>query len=139
MSNLDRRSVLALGAAAAAAPLALSTKAAAQERYPAGEGTELMPGVRQVDLGEHESLIPGYARVSMRDIVIAPGAEVEPFAMENDMVCHMLEGELELIQNGEPRSVSEGDVWTCAEGTTEGGRNARDRVAIMRITDLHKA
>lgn len=139
MTRLDRRSVLALGAAAAAAPVALSSGAAARERYGAGEGTELMPGVRQVELSDREAIIPGYSRVTMYDLVIEPGAEVEPFPMETDMVCHMLEGSLELVQDGQEFTVGEGDVWTCAEGTEEGGRNATGSAAIMRITELHRA
>lgn len=138
MQKLDRRSVLVLGAVAAA-PLVVSSKAAASERYGPDEGTELLPGVRQVDLSDREAMIPGYATVSMRDIVIEPGAKIPPSAMENDMVCHMLEGELVVIQDGVEFTAGEGDVWTCAVGTEEAGRNATERVAIMRVTDLHSA
>lgn len=137
MNKLDRRAVLALGAVAAT-PLLSSTKAAATERYGPDEGEELLPGVRQVDLSERDSVIPGYATVSMRDIVMDPGAEIPAHPMENDMVCHILEGELEVILNGEEFTVSQDGVYTCAEGTEEGATNATDRVAIMRVTDLHR-
>jgi quercetin dioxygenase-like cupin family protein len=135
MQKLDRRTVLVFGAVAAA-PLA-ATSAAATERYAPDEGTELLPGVRQVDLSEREAVIPGYSRVSMRDIVIEPGAEIPVHPMENDMVCHMLEGELEVTLNGEEFTVGENGVYTCATGTEEGAVNATDRVAIMRVTDLY--
>ena len=138
MHKLDRRSVLVLGAVAAAL-LAAASKAAASERYGPDEGTELLPGVRQVDLSEQEARIPGYATVSMRDLVIEPGAEIPSSPMENDMVCHMLEGEVVVLQDGVEFTAGEGDVWTCAVGTEEGGRNATDRVAVMRVTDLHSA
>jgi nitrite reductase/ring-hydroxylating ferredoxin subunit len=85
-----------------------------------GEGEELLPGIRQIDISEEEAIIPGYARVAMRDIVIELGATIDPFPMENDMVCHMLEGELEVIQDASEFTATEGYVWTCAEGTLEG-------------------
>lgn len=134
MRQLSRRNVLALGAAAGPG-LAISASAVA-ETYGPDEGTELMPGIREVKLSESEAVIPSYSTVSMRDIVIEPGAEIDPFPMENDMVCHILEGELTVIQDGEAFTAQKGDVWTCATGTEEGGRNASDRVAIMRVTDL---
>jgi quercetin dioxygenase-like cupin family protein len=136
MNKLNRRAMLALGAVAAAAPLATSSKAAAAERYGPDEGTELLPGVRQVDLSERSAVIPGYGTVSMRDIVFEPGAEVPVHPMENDMVCHILEGELEVVLDGEEFTVGRDGVYTCAVGTEEGAVNATDRVAIMRVTDL---
>jgi quercetin dioxygenase-like cupin family protein len=138
MSKINRRTVLALGAAAAA-PLTLSTRGAATERYGPDEGMELLPGVRQVDLDEREAIIPGYARVSMRDIIIEPGAEIPVHPMENDMVCHILEGELEVVLNGQEFIVPQDGVYTCAEGSEEGATNATESVAIMRVTDLHRA
>jgi hypothetical protein len=35
----------------------------------------------------------------MRDIVIAPGAKTPEREMMNDMLCHMAEGELAVVQN----------------------------------------
>jgi quercetin dioxygenase-like cupin family protein len=134
MAQVNRRSLLALGAAAAPA-LAFAAPSAAQD-YGPEDGTELLPGVRQVDLGEHEAIIPGYSRVRMRDILIEPGVEFDPFPMENDMVCHMTAGELEVIQDGTTFTMRTGEVWTCAEGTEEGGHNRADVLAVMRVTDL---
>jgi quercetin dioxygenase-like cupin family protein len=138
MQKFDRRTVLVLGTMAAA-PLAVTAKATASERYAPGEGTELLPGVRQVDLSERPAVIPGYGTVSMRDIVMEPGAEIPVHPMENDMVCHILEGELEVVVDGEAFTVSQDGVYTCATGTEEGATNATDRVAIMRVTDLYAA
>lgn len=137
MKNMNRRSVLAL--AAAAGPTLVLTTSAAAQMYGPEEGAELLSGVRQVDLSERQAVIPGYASVSMRDIVVEPGAEVPPSAMENDMVCHMVAGDLEIIQDGQEFTAREGDVWTCAIGTEEGGRNVTDRQAVMRVTDLYRA
>lgn len=137
MLKLNRRTILGVGAAATM-PLAAASKAVASERYGSDEGEELLPGVRQVDLSERAAVIPGYSTVSMRDIVVEPGAEIPVHPMENDMVCHMLEGELEVTLNGDEFTVPEDGVYTCAEGTEEGAVNATNRVAIMRVTDLYR-
>ena len=140
MTRVDRRSVLAFGTAmATATPLVGASKAAAAERYGPDEGTELLPGVRQVDLSERQSPLSSYASVSMRDIIFEPGAEIPVSSMENDMICHLLEGELEVVLDGEAFTVGENGVYSCAVGTEESATNATDRVAIMRVTDLHSA
>jgi quercetin dioxygenase-like cupin family protein len=134
MENMDRR--LALGFGLAASTLVLPTVAAAQT-YGPDEGKELAPGVRQVDLSERESVISAYKMVKMRDIVIQPGAKTPDNVMKNDMVCHLTEGELAVVQNGKEFTVKKGDVWTCAKASTvEGTNNKSDAVAIMRFTDL---
>ena len=57
--------------------------------------------------------------------------------MMNDMLCHMTEGTLAVVQNDKQFTVKKGDVWTCAKGiTTEGTQNNGPTVAIMRIIDL---
>jgi hypothetical protein len=56
--------------------------------------------------------------------------------MTNDMLCHMTEGELSVVQF----TVKKGDVWTCANAdTTEGTQNTSSAVAIMRVIDLMTA
>ncbi|MCO6416148.1 hypothetical protein JYK14_08205 [Siccirubricoccus sp. KC 17139] len=132
MSDMDRRSAFALGLAAAA--FAVPQSAGAQTRT---EGREVGPGVRQVDLGERESVLPAYKRLRMRDIVIQPGAATPDNMMMNDMLCHMTEGELAVRQNDNHFTVRKGDVWACAKGnTTEGTKNNGSTVAVMRIIDL---
>ena len=134
MENMDRRLVLGLGVAAST--LVLPTAAAAQT-YGPDEGKELAPGVRQVDLSEREAVIPAYKMVKMRDIVIQPGAKTPDNMMPNDMVCHMTEGELTVVQNKKEFTAKKGDVWTCAKtDSTEGTQNKGEAVAIMRVTDL---
>jgi uncharacterized cupin superfamily protein len=96
----------------------------------------LAPGVKQIDFGERDSLIPSYKRVRMRDIV-APGAQTPERDMMNDMLCHMTEGELAVVQNKKEFTVKKGDVWTYAKGlNTEGTQNKGSIVAVMRIIDL---
>jgi hypothetical protein len=136
MENMDRRLVLGLGVAASA--LALPTAVAAQT-YGPEEGKEVAPGVREVALSERDSVIAAYKMVKLRDIVIQPGAKTggPDNVMKNDMVCHMTEGELAVVQNGKEFTVKKGDVWTCAKAdTTEGTNNKGDTIAIMRVMDL---
>jgi quercetin dioxygenase-like cupin family protein len=132
MSDMDRRSAFALGLAAVAfaAPRAAEAQSGSQ-------GREIGPGVRQVDLGERESILPAYKRLRMRDIVIQPGAATPDNQMMNDMLCHITEGELAVRQNDNRFTVRKGDVWACAKGnTTEGTKNNGSTVAVMRIIDL---
>jgi hypothetical protein len=66
-----------------------------------------------------------------------PCAKTPDNMMMNDMLCHMTEGELAVVQNGKPFTVKQGGVWTCAKGiTTEGTQNKGSTVAVMRIIDL---
>jgi quercetin dioxygenase-like cupin family protein len=135
MLDIDRRSALAIGFAGLSG-LVLPEQAAAQT-YGPNEGKELTQGVRQIDLGERESLIPAYKKVRLRDIVLQPGGRTPDNAMMNDMLCHMTEGELAVVQNDKQFTVKKGDVWTCAKGiSTEGTQNKNNAVAIMRIIDL---
>ena len=130
MQDIDRRAVLSLSVAAST--FAFPFAAAAQ---PASK--QLAPGVKQIDYGERDSLIPAYKKVHLRDIVIDPGAQTPERDMMNDMLCHMTEGELAVVQNKKEFIVKKGDVWTCAKGlNTEGTQNKSSAVAIMRIIDL---
>jgi len=63
MNDFDRRSVIALGVLASAAVIPCTTAAQTST------GEELAPGVRQIDYGERDSLIPAYKKVRLRDIV----------------------------------------------------------------------
>ena len=89
-----------------------------------------------VELGKSEVIIPGYKTVSMIDVIFQPGASLPNETMENDMVCHTLEGELRIVQNGKEFQARKNHVWTCAKGTTEQAWNEGSVVAIMRVTDL---
>ena len=137
METINRRSTLALSLAMAATPLITSATPAAAQTYGPNEGKEIGPGVRVVALGERASNIPAYKTVKLRDVVIQPGAKTPDNVMMNDMVCHLTEGELTVVQNDQRFTVKKGDVWACAKGiSTEGTRNAGSTVAVMRIIDL---
>jgi len=135
MKDINRRTALAIGSVAAAAvpAMVLSTSGAAQT--PAGK--EIAPGVRRVDYGKREAMFGGYKSVLLRDHIYQPGSETKNPAMANDMVCHCLEGELQIDQGmGMNFVVKKGDVWTCSKGMQEDTRNAGTTVGIMRVTDL---
>ena len=137
METVNRRSTLALGLTMAATPLIVSATPAAAQTYGPDEGKEVAPGVRVVALGERASVIPAYKMVKLRDVVIQPGAKTPDNVMKNDMLCHMTEGELSVVQNEKKFTVKKGDVWTCAKAdTTEGTQNTSNAVAIMRVIDL---
>lgn len=137
MEAINRRSTIALGLTAAATPLIAWATPAAAQTSGSDEGKELAPGVREITHGERASVIPAYAMVKLRDFVIQPGAKTPDNMMTNDMLCHMTEGELSVVQNEKKFTVKKGDVWTCAKGnTTEGTQNTSSAVAIMRIIDL---
>jgi quercetin dioxygenase-like cupin family protein len=138
MEHLDRRVALALGfATAAAVPALLTPTPASAQRYRPDEGREIAPGVRRVELTKRASEIPGYATVSMRDVVYQPGSKSENPAMANDMVCHCLEGELQVSQGpGQQFVAKTGDVWSCKKGMPETNVNHGSTVAIMRVIDL---
>jgi uncharacterized cupin superfamily protein len=57
--------------------------------------------------------------------------------MANDMVCHCLEGELQVSQGPGHQFVAKtGDVWSCMKGMPETNVNNGSTVAIMRVIDL---
>jgi hypothetical protein len=134
MEKVDRRSAVALGLAAVSA--AMVKPAAAQ-----GTGykdTPQDPGVvvRAYD-GETPSLIPGFKTVSIRDVIVQPGAKTkENNVMMNAMICHIPEGELHVVQDGKTFAAKTNYVWTCNKGTKEHVINEGKVAAIMRITDL---
>jgi quercetin dioxygenase-like cupin family protein len=138
MDDMDRRTALTFGfVTAATLPAVLTPTLASAQRYRPDEGREIAPGVRRVDLTKRASEIPAYATVSMRDTVYQPGAKSENPAMPNDMVCHCLEGELQVSQGPGKQFVAKtGDVWSCMKGMPEADVNTGSTIAIMRVIDL---
>ncbi len=133
MTQVDRRSALAIGLAAASA--AMVKPAAAQTTdY---KDTTVAPGVVNRVYGEGPSIIPSFKTVSLRDIIIQPGSKTpENQVMMNAMVCHITEGELRVVQDGKTFTAKKDFVWTCNKDTIEHSANDGRVVAIMRITDL---
>ena len=131
MEQLNRRHAL-LGLVVAPT-LVSAGRAAAQSPT---EGREIAPGVRRVDYTKRETMIPIYKKVSMRDNIYQPGASTSGASMANDMVYHMLEGELTVDTGSSDNLYKKGDVWSCAKGMPERSKNTGSAVAIMRVIDL---
>lgn len=135
MEAVDRRSALAIGLAAASA--AVVRPAAAQPAGAlAGTDTNPWPGVVVRTYGESPALIPGFKTVSMRDVIMQPGSKTASPPMMNPMICHILEGEMRIDQEGKTFTAKKNLCWTCNTGTKEQAYNDSNAVAIMRITDL---
>ena len=101
MKKINRRSALALGVAAASA--AMLKPAAAQTAAGIGwKDATPYPGVVVRTYGDAEtpSLIPGFKTVLMRDVIMQPGSKTAGPPMMNPMVCHILEGEMRIEQDG---------------------------------------
>ena len=133
MPRMSRRSALVfgLGGVAAAATGSVAPAEAAVTEKTIGKG------VVQRNLGEGPAMIPGYTKVTLRDIVIAPGASSPPNnAMKNPMVCHITAGQMRIVQDGKEFIANTNHVWTCNTGTVEQAFNDGKVKAIMRVTDL---
>jgi quercetin dioxygenase-like cupin family protein len=138
MKKLDRRSALALGATVATAPLVAWATPAMAKSYGPNDGKEIFPGVRLVELGTRDARIKGYKSVAMEDVVFQPKATV-PLGdvMMDDMVCTVTEGELQVTADEMKFAAKEGDVWSCAKGSTkESATNSGSVVAVMRVINL---
>jgi quercetin dioxygenase-like cupin family protein len=133
MKQLNRRQTL-FNIAFASAILPAGSAAAQTSGMP--EGREIAPGVRRVEYSKRDTMIPNYKIVSMRDSIYQPGASTSGSSMANDMVCHMLEGELTVDTGSGDTLYRKGDVWSCAKGMPERSRNTGNTIAIMRVIDL---
>jgi len=102
-----------------------------------GKDTPQGPGVVLREYGQEQSLVPGIKTVTLRDVIVQPGASTKENAeMMNAMLCHISEGELEVVQDGKPRTARTHYVWTCNKGTKEHVTNKGTVPAVMRIIDL---
>ncbi|HEV8678367.1 MAG TPA: hypothetical protein VGQ90_03245 [Stellaceae bacterium] len=136
MDLVNRRSALAFALAATSA--AVASEGAQAQPAAATAGKEVAPGVRQVEYGKRESMIPAYKNVSMVDFVYKRKAKLASGRpMPNDMVCHCAEGEIRVKQNpGSEFVVKKGDVWSCNKGLLEETENIGRGTAIMRVIHL---
>lgn len=137
MEEMNRRSAMALGlTVAAATPLVALATPAVAAMYGPDEGKEYHPGVRVIMLGKRDSMIPAYKQVQLSDTVFQPGSTWPDEAMPNDMVCTVIEGELEITQGDMKFTCKAGDVYSCGKDTHEAATNKGTVAAIMRVIDL---
>ncbi|PSH62932.1 hypothetical protein CU102_24650 [Phyllobacterium brassicacearum] len=134
MTDINRRSALALGlAATAATPLLISADPAVAKEYGPNDGKELAPGVRIVELGTFKSDIPAYKSINLVDIVFQPGAVVPETMMDNDMLCYITAGEFTIKKPDREFKVKEGEMYACAKGQTDMATNTSTVVGIHTI------
>ena len=133
MSGIDRRTALAFAVGAAYAIVTGHTESALAA---VGDETKIAEGVTVKILSEGLSIIPGYRTVRLRDITMQPGSSFPPRPMMNAMVCHTLEGKLQITQSERKFAADKGFVWTCNVGMTEAAANTGNTVAVMRVADL---
>jgi len=137
MDTIDRRTAL-VGAGAAAVALAGNIRQARAQQ----PGTSLDPvqreGLETKILDEGPSMIPGYKKVRLLDVIVQPGKSFGPNKMASPMVCYMLAGEMDITQDTEAGTFTakNNHVWTCNTGIMESGVNKGTSVAIMRVTFL---
>ena len=135
MENLDRRSAIAFGAAVLV-PLVSLSRPAAAAMYAPDAGKEIMPGIRQVELGEWQIGLGAYNKAVVNDYIFAPGSGFPSEAMKNDMICQMVEGEVWVKQGDKEFTAKMGHTFTCATASFEEDKNQSKAVAVMRVIDL---
>ena len=138
MESLNRRSALFLGVALAPA-MDLSRPAAAASMYGPDVGKEILPGIRQVDLGKWPIDIGAYKMAVVTDYVFAPGSGFPDEAMKNDMICQIMEGEVWVKQGDKTYTAKAGHVFACAKDSFEEDKNQSNATAVMRVIDLMPA
>ena len=139
MTSITRRSALALGMLAPT--LALPQPASAADMYGPDDGKEILPGIRQIDLGKFPVDFGGYKTSVVTDYTAKPGAEFPDDVMKNDMVCVILSGEYTVKQSGPGAAdhefvVKAGGVFSCAKDSHESDKNTSNVQAVMRVVDL---
>jgi hypothetical protein len=137
MEQMNRRSAMTLGLAVVAAPplVGLATPATA-EVYGPDAGKEILPGIRQVDLGKWPVSFAAYKTAVVTDYVFAPGSGFPNEAMKNDMICQILEGEIWIKQGDNEFTAKSGHVFACAKDSFEEDKNQGNATAVMRVIDL---
>lgn len=81
-------------------------------------------------------MIPAYKAVQLSDTVFQPGSTWPDEPMPNDMVCTVIEGELEITQGDMKFTCKDGDVYSCGKDTHEAATNKGTVAAVMRVIDL---
>ena len=135
MENLNRRSALFLGVALAPV-VGVSHPASAASMYGPDAGKEVLPGIREIDLGKWPIRIARYKRAEVADYLFAPGSEFPEELMTNDTICQIMEGEIWVKQGDKAYTAKAGHVFTCAKDTFEADKNQSNAPAVMRVINL---
>jgi hypothetical protein len=131
MTTLSRQAALIFGATTAAMPIGVEA-----QPYGPNDGEERHPGVRVIRLGENTSKVPGFKAVILRDVVQQSGSKIPLETMKNAMICHCVEGELEVAQEDGVFTAKKGTVWTCKAAAPKPRSTKAMPSAIMRVIEL---
>lgn len=125
MAHFDRRSFLVrLGAAAVI--FGKPSSVLAQQRF---------EGVQRTVFKEFRSMIPGVAKIVLREVTYQPGAKTSR-TMPHSMVCECTVGVLEVSQDAMTTTINTGEMWTCHKGMAEVVENKGTTPAVMRVIEL---
>ena len=133
--GIDRRVTLGLLGGASLSLLGANATHAQQTPHMGYAVQQLAEGVEQRLIGEGHSMIPGYAKVRVREITYQPGARSKG-TMANPMICQTASGTLHSVLDGQAMENKAGMVWSCNKGTVEETTNRGSEPAVMRVADL---
>ena len=138
MEDMNRRTAMAFGlTVAAATPLVALATPAGAAMYGPDDGKEVMPGTREIDLGDYPVKMGPYTKITMRDYVGAPGAHWPEEKMKNDMVCLVLEGAFKVKQGENTFMAETGQLFACGIDSLEEDWNEGSVAAVMRVINLY--
>jgi quercetin dioxygenase-like cupin family protein len=126
-TSLDRRKLLMLGLTGAALMAQPKDSTAQQIEEKGKVDRKVSPPI--------ESMVPGYAKVRVREVTYGPGASTKN-KMQNAMICECTQGTLEVAQDDKKFTAKKGDIWTCKVGMIEANANNGTTPATMRVFDL---
>jgi len=101
-----------------------------------GVGAAEVKGKETKVIKDSESMIPGFAKIRLREVTWQPGASQGERPMPNAMVCECTAGSFETIVDGKTIVRKKGDIWTCKPGQVISDINKGKTVAVMRVFDL---
>lgn len=133
LSNARRRKVMIAGLAGASAFFGGASGTAW------AQGIESKGKIDRKSMAPVASMIPGIAKVRVREITYQPGASSKA-KMQDAMICECTQGTLEITQDNHKAFVAKtGQMWTCDVGTIEFTANKGSTPATMRAIDLMKS
>jgi hypothetical protein len=125
MAQLTRRSLLAGLVVSGLVPGQTSPAVAQQQ----------LEGVKRTRYKEFPSMIPGVAKIALREVEYQPGAKSSR-TMPYAMVCECTAGVLHVTQDTMTTAINTGEFWTCHKGMAETVDNRGTVPAVMRVIEL---
>jgi hypothetical protein len=125
MAQFTRRSLLAGFGVALLVPGQASPVLAQQQ----------FEGVKRTRYKEFPSMIPGVAKIALREVEYQPGAKSSR-TMPYTMVCECTAGVLHVTQDTMTTAINTGEFWTCHKGMAETVDNRGSVPAVMRVIEL---